>query len=69
MIRMRNLPHLGNVLVLVILLSIVVDENTTHSEIRQYRGVFFLKKINHLITRPCWGPAEVLPNILAAHSC
>ena len=37
-----NPSHLGNVLILVILFSIVVDEDAAHPEIRQYRGMFFL---------------------------
>jgi len=46
MIRTRSPPYLWNVLILVTFLSIVVDKNATHAEVRQYRRVFFLKEIN-----------------------
>ena len=36
--------HLGNVFILIVLLSIVIDEDATHAEIRKNRGVFFLKE-------------------------
>ena len=29
----HNLPHLGNVLILIVLLSIIVDEDATHAEV------------------------------------